>query len=268
MRHGLWVGFVVVVVVAVVAVAAGATVARSHGVTASRPLAAVLDPGGGNTVQDGPDGARIASFDPTPEQPDTTYSQPAPGVSGIGPVGKSWARSVDLVASSCANADADPTNTPEPVVRAATLCLLNAERANAGLTQLTENGRLRAAARAHARDMVKRVYFSHDSPNGSTFVQRISRAHYVAPGYHWTAGENLAWGGGGLGTPRVIVREWMNSDEHRANILRAKFREVGIGIVLGAPTPGAEDAATYATEYGARTKTGHKKRRRRHHRRR
>src|SRR5437763_2853905 len=116
------------------------------------------DPGGGSTAQAGPHGARVASFDPTPERPDTTYSQPAPGVSGIGPIGTSWARSVDLVASSCANADADPSSSPEPVVRAATLCLLNAERSNAGLTQLTENGRLRAAARAHARDMVKNLY--------------------------------------------------------------------------------------------------------------
>ena len=258
----------VVLLVVAVGLVAGGAVARSAGVTAGQRAAVVLDPGGGGSVQDGPDGARVASFDPTPERPDTTYSQPAPGVSGIGPVGKSWARSVDLAASSCANADADPSSSPEPVVRAATLCLLNAERSNASLTQLTENGHLRAAARAHAGDMVKREYFSHESPNGSTFVNRISRAHYVAPGYRWTAGENLAWGAGGLATPRIIVRQWMNSDEHRANILRAKFREIGIGIVLGAPSAGESDAATYATEFGARTSTAHKKRRRRHHRRR
>lgn len=224
----------------------------------------------GDGVEAGPDGARVASFDPSPERPDTRFSEPAPGVAGAVslPVDESWARAVDLTASSCADADADPATVPEPRIRAATLCLLNAERSNAGLVPLAENAQLRAAARGHAADMVKRLYFSHESPSGSTFVDRIARARYATAGYRWTAGENLAWGAQGLGTPRLIVRDWMNSDEHRANILRSKYREIGIGIVLGAPAAGKQQATTYATEYGSRTKIARKKTRKKRRRRR
>jgi uncharacterized protein YkwD len=45
---------------------------------------------------------------------------------------------------------------------------------------------------------------------------------------------------------------WMNSPGHRANILSASFREVGIGVALGAPRVGDHPAATYATEFGSR----------------
>ena len=62
-------------------------------------------------------------------------------------------------------------------------------------------------------------------------------------------GENLAWGSHNLATPRSIVRGWMKSPGHRANMLQPQFRHIGIGIVRAAPT-GANNAATYAAEFG------------------
>ena len=44
----------------------------------------------------------------------------------------------------------------------------------------------------------------------------------------------------------------MGSPPHRANILNRRFREIGIGVVLGAPQPGTDHAATYATSFGTR----------------
>ena len=44
----------------------------------------------------------------------------------------------------------------------------------------------------------------------------------------------------------------MHSPGHRANILNPGFREIGIGVVTGAPEPGVENAATYATSFGHR----------------
>ena len=75
---------------------------------------------------------------------------------------------------------------------------------------------------------------------------------YVKPGQGWTLGENLAWGSYQLATPKSIVRSWMNSPGHRANILNGRFREIGIGVVDGAPVPGTSHAATYATSFGTR----------------
>ena len=42
----------------------------------------------------------------------------------------------------------------------------------------------------------------------------------------------------------------MNSPPHRANILSAQFREIGIGVSRGAPVAGVSDGVTYATDFG------------------
>ena len=123
----------------------------------------------------------------------------------------------------------------------ATLCLLNAQRAKHHLRPLRENAALDRAARGHSHSMVNHHYFDHGD-----FVGRIHRA-----GYHgYTLGENLAWGSLQYSTPRSIVNMWMHSPGHRANILRAKFRAIGIGIADGSPESGVRGAATYTTDFG------------------
>jgi uncharacterized protein YkwD len=100
--------------------------------------------------------------------------------------------------------------------------------------------------------MVRRRYFDHTAPGGVSFVDRIMRQDYVHAGQGWTLGENLAWGSYQLATPASIVRSWMHSPPHRANILNRHFHEIGIGVANGAPTAGVENAATYATSFGTR----------------
>ena len=155
-------------------------------------------------------------------------------------------------AAACANRDAHPVDVKRAVVKKATLCLLNQRRAKHGKRKLTPNRQLAKAARRHARDMAAKNYFSHDSLGGIDFVDRILKADYVDKGDGWTLGENLAWGSHELATPRSIVKAWMKSPGHRANILNGKFREIGIGVVRGAPEAGVQRAATYATEFGTR----------------
>jgi uncharacterized protein YkwD len=136
-------------------------------------------------------------------------------------------------------------------IRAAVLCLHNRVRAAHGLPRLRENVRLRRAATRHSADMVARGYFAHTAPGGSTFVKRILAAHYIAPRAGWFLGENLAWGTSTLGTPAGIMRAWMQSPEHRANVLRRGYREVGLGIVTGVPSDRGA-GATYTADFGAR----------------
>jgi uncharacterized protein YkwD len=134
----------------------------------------------------------------------------------------------------------------------ATRCLLNTQRRRRGYKALRRNARLALAATRHANDMAEHNYFSHDSENGNSFLDRIRRVDYLPRYGAWTVGENLAWGSGELSTPKSIVQAWMHSPAHRANILNPKFREIGIGIVSDAPVGGVGDGATYATEFGAR----------------
>jgi len=154
--------------------------------------------------------------------------------------------------ATCHDKYAHPSQVSNKTVKQATLCLLNKQRKAHGRRALKANRRLARAARRHARDMVERKYFSHTAPGGVSFVDRIMRQDYVDPGQGWTLGENLAWGSYQLATPKAIVRSWMNSPGHRANILNPRFREIGIGVVTGAPERGVESGATYATSFGTR----------------
>ncbi len=122
---------------------------------------------------------------------------------------------------------------------------MNAERARVGIAPLADNAQLGFAAQAHATDMTANRYFSHVSADGRTFDQRIG-----ASGYPWSyIAENIAWGGGSLGTPRRIVSGWMNSPGHRANMLNGVLRDSGIGVSPGTPQGGS--GGTYVQDFGA-----------------
>jgi uncharacterized protein YkwD len=155
--------------------------------------------------------------------------------------------------AACGSASAQPGQISRAAMSSSTLCLLNAERSQHGLRPLHLNRRLSRAARRHAGDMVHRDYFSHDSLSGASFVDRIRRTGYLRGPRAWIVGENLAWGSGDRSSPAAIVSAWMHSPGHRANILQRRFREIGIGLVNGAPESVPGPAATYATEFGARS---------------
>jgi uncharacterized protein YkwD len=158
-----------------------------------------------------------------------------------------------MAEQACPAANAMPAQAAKRTMVRATLCTLNAQRARYDLPPLKLNNRLSKAARRHARDMVRRNYFTHDSLGGGSFVDRIRRTGYLSGAGRWTVGENLAWGTHANSAPRAITTMWMNSPGHRANILSPSFREVGIGLALGAPGKGGGPAATYATEFGAKS---------------
>jgi uncharacterized protein YkwD len=131
---------------------------------------------------------------------------------------------------------------------AATLCLLNEQRADHGLKAFSESTTLDRAADDYAADMVKRRFFDHVSPGGGTMMDRIKAAGW-APSGSWSAGENIAWGSGSLATPASIVDGWMHSAGHRANILNESFSQIGIGIAAGAPQGGIRGGGTYVTDF-------------------
>jgi uncharacterized protein YkwD len=152
--------------------------------------------------------------------------------------------------AACPGADQVPTAGTMAQASQATLCLLNNERAVAGLHPVAETPGLTQPSAAYSARMVAENFFAHVSPDGGTLVDRLTAARYIDPNGDWTVGENIAWGQGDLGTPRNIVVAWMNSPGHRHNILTGEFTEIGIGIALG--TPGDPSwGATYTTDFGA-----------------
>jgi uncharacterized protein YkwD len=152
--------------------------------------------------------------------------------------------------AACADQDAAASS---PAAVAATLCLLNEQRAAHGLDPLSESATLDRAADGYAQDMVDRRFFDHVSPGGRTMLERMKAAGWVPAG-SWSAGENIAWGTGSLSTPASIVDGWMHSAGHRANILNGGFGQIGIGIAGGAPQNGVSgDAGTYVTDFAGGT---------------
>jgi uncharacterized protein YkwD len=107
------------------------------------------------------------------------------------------------------------------------LVLVNQERANAGCPALTADTRLADAARGHSADMAARNYFDHTTPEGVTFSTRITNAGYVWSG----AAENIA---SGQRDPAAVMKAWMNSPGHRANILNCSYRNLGVGLAYSA----------------------------------
>jgi uncharacterized protein YkwD len=152
---------------------------------------------------------------------------------------------------ACPGSDLQPSADNLAQVEAATLCLINIQRAQNGLGALTANSVLQGAALQHSQDMVNNNFFSHDSSSGEDFEDRILRFNYAPPNTQWVAGENIAWGTLSLATPDAIVVSWMNSPEHRANILHGQYQELGVGVVPATPS-GDPTGATYTADFGAR----------------
>jgi uncharacterized protein YkwD len=105
---------------------------------------------------------------------------------------------------------------------ASLLNTMNAVRQSHGLPALRVDYHLVRAARGHSADMMRRQYFAHGSVAG-----RAVAAGARGPIF----GEDLAWAT--RLTAQWVVDQWLASPSHRAVLLRAGFRRVGIGIAFG-----------------------------------
>jgi uncharacterized protein YkwD len=153
-------------------------------------------------------------------------------------------------AGACGAANASASQASKRALVRATLCVLNAQRARHNLRPLRLNRKLSRAARRHSRAMARRRFFSHTSPGGASFLDRIRRTGYLQRARSWSVGENIAYGTGRRSSPNAIGRAWMNSPPHRGNILSRSFRSIGIGIATG--TPISHGGGTYTTDFGRR----------------
>lgn len=100
------------------------------------------------------------------------------------------------------------------------LRLVNVERQNAGLSPLGTSTALNQAAQVRANELIQ--LFDHKRPDGRS-IWTVLDEHNIS---RTTSGENIA---AGQTTPAKVVEEWMNSPGHRANILNASFKQLGVG---------------------------------------
>ncbi len=131
---------------------------------------------------------------------------------------------------------------PESTEAEAMLDAINAERTQRGLVALKLNDQLNSAAQSHSNDMASKNFFDHTGSDGSDAGERISRTGYKPR----TWAENIA---AGYKTPAEVVAAWMNSSGHRANILNADMREIGVGF---AQNPNSTYTNYWTVDFAAR----------------
>ena len=156
---------------------------------------------------------------------------------------------------ACPDTDVVPEASNIKRVNTAIVCLLNVERANAGLVPLAHDPLLDRASQQKTDDMVGSHYFAHEAPGRPPLLTRIMGTGYFfgAAGGLYT--ENLGVGPRLEATAANMVAAFMQSDHHRANILFATFRDVGIGATIAGPDPAFYDdrpSVVFATDFGRR----------------
>ncbi|MEV6553256.1 sigma-70 family RNA polymerase sigma factor [Streptomyces sp. NPDC051597] len=200
----------------------------------------------GHTVADAPAGTTVTAV-----RPEGTTTAPAPTRSATSPSPKP---SASPSPSRSATSPTPTAHRPAPHSAAArppaphtpavpknglagqgsdaqqVIALVNGERAKNGCGPVTDNSQLATAAQRHSDNMAAQGFFDHTGPSGAGPGERIHAA-----GYQWsTYGENIARG---QRTPADVMKSWMNSPGHRANILNCAFKELGVGIHSGPGGP-------------------------------
>ena len=102
----------------------------------------------------------------------------------------------------------------------------NIERSQASLEQLSVDERLTRSAQAKAQHLAEHDYWDHYAPDGTSPWHFMQEQNYT----YQVAGENLARG---FVYTESMIDAWMNSPEHRSNILKPEFEHIGVGITDG-----------------------------------
>jgi uncharacterized protein YkwD len=146
--------------------------------------------------------------------------------------------------AACAgqNNSGAPTTAQEQTM----LCLVNQARTGYGLEPLAAGRSLAKSADQKSGDILRCDEFSHEAC-GREFTYWMT--HFGFRGC--SEGENIAWGSGGLGTPRSIFQAWMHSPGHRENIL-GDYEDTGIGLQSG-KLEGYAGAHVWTEEFGSRS---------------
>lgn len=114
-----------------------------------------------------------------------------------------------------------------PLSEEGIILLTNREREKNGLLPMRENNLLKESATLKVEDMFQNQYFAHTSPDGTEVSDLLKRVGYE----YILAGENLAMGI--FEGDEDLVKAWMASEGHRANILNPKYQEIGVAVKKG-----------------------------------
>jgi uncharacterized protein YkwD len=161
-----------------------------------------------------------------------------------------------VAALGAAGAAAAPERTHNAGIAGTLVDRINTFRAQHGLAPVRPAPSLRLAALHHTREQITHGVFSHHSPDGSSFGDRIAR-FYGQHGYsRWSVGETLLNGPPSL-SPDAAVRAWLASPSHRRILLDPEWRDIGIVALEAERAPGAfggRDVVVITSDFGRRVR--------------
>ncbi|MFI7540472.1 CAP domain-containing protein [Actinoplanes sp. NPDC049599] len=206
--------------------AAPAATEPGDGVDPAKPAA--QRPGAATPGRPAADDAvtRPAPASPTAAKPAAAADRPAGKPAADKPARGGRSATVAAAQQDVTTSQALSTD-PHGSVQQQALTLVNESRRRGGCDNLAVDRRLIVAANRHAAEMARRGYFAHEDSRGERAGDRVQDA-----GYQWSRyGENIARGQDSVAE---VVTGWLNSPEHRANIMDCDLREVGVGLAFAA----------------------------------
>jgi len=132
---------------------------------------------------------------------------------------------------SVATSVTGPSLSEATAIEKRAFAMTNEARQENGLPPLSWDPVLCAMARKHSESMVRRRFFSHDTPDGLGTTDR-ARAFGIA--HFKIFGENIAYNQGFDDPGAFAVERWMLSPSHRANILNPQFQQSAVGVTVAA----------------------------------
>lgn len=133
-----------------------------------------------------------------------------------------------------------PTSQPQPTTQPSgsasynkefadkVIELVNAARAKEGLSPLTKDTTLTNLSNIRSKETA--TLFSHQRPDGTSWSMVLKQNNVS----YTSAAENIA---AGQNTPEAVVKEWMNSPSHRANIMNSKYNKIGVSCYVDQNAP-------------------------------
>ena len=152
---------------------------------------------------------------------------------------------LQAVASACAGSTTAAGDTHSRLE--AMYCGVNVVRRAYHLGPVRGSGPLNRSSLIKA-SAVRRCGFTH-TPCGMSFSRTFQRAGYLPAR---AVAENLAWGQYDLGSPVHTLGMWLRSPPHRANLLSARWRDLGIAVERG-PMFGRSDVSLWVMQFGRRS---------------
>jgi uncharacterized protein YkwD len=139
-------------------------------------------------------------------------------------------------------------SAPEHAQIDAMLCYHAYARRRLGVRVLRSVLPLYRSAALKARWIFACRRFTH-TPCGHPFTSAFGDADYTQG--TWSVGENLGWGSGLPAGVREMFAAWLDSPEHRLNIVRPGWREIGLARVHAIRLFGYDDVTVWVAHFGS-----------------